>query len=160
MKLKKGDYIVTAWAEYVGGPGWSNAPIWVIVKGADGVLRQECIQPNDQTEGMYYLFSASAAVSSSMTGVVRSAFRKPRKEATVVEAQMRTLRAIHELAAEGPGNLYSTKTGDVKKRLGLASSTLGNHLRALQKEGYITRGMLGAGRIYLTRRTLQELGKK
>lgn len=79
MKLDKHDHIVCAYAEHASGPGWSNAPIWVIVRDArDGSLRQECIQPDDQTLEMYALYAVSAAAHVSMTRAVESAFRRKR----------------------------------------------------------------------------------
>lgn len=79
LKLTKNERIVTAFAEYVSGPGWSNQPIWVIVRGNDGALREECIQPDQQTADMHTLFSVSAAAHRSMYAAVVGALSKPRK---------------------------------------------------------------------------------
>lgn len=76
------------------------------------------------------------------------------------EPYMATLRIIHNLATVDADGLCTVKVADVKKACTLPVSTLGNHIRALRKEGYISRGALEAGMLYLTRRTLQELGKK
>lgn len=72
MKLKKGESIVTAWAEYCSGPGWSNAPIWVIVRDANKGLREECIQPEDQTPEMLWLFATCASANRSMVAAVNA----------------------------------------------------------------------------------------
>ena len=48
LHLQEGDRILTAYAQSGSGPGWSNAPIWVIIRSsATGILREECIQPKD-----------------------------------------------------------------------------------------------------------------
>lgn len=75
MKLGKHDHIVCAYAERAAGPGWGNSPIWVIVKDGDGKLREECIQPSDQTDRMVTLYAVSAAVHGEMTGAVRFALK-------------------------------------------------------------------------------------
>jgi len=68
----KDDRIVTAYAESAAGPGWANQPIWVIVRGRDGALREECIQPDEQTDWMYALYAVSAAAHGSMVKAVRA----------------------------------------------------------------------------------------
>lgn len=75
-KLRKGDKIITAYAERASGPGWANSPLWLIVCGADRELRQECIQPDEQTKEMHALYSASEAVHCSMTAYTRMAFER------------------------------------------------------------------------------------
>lgn len=67
------DKIVTAYAEYASGPGWVNRPIWVIVRGADMALREECIQPEDHTPELLALFDVSSAVQVAMTAAVSAA---------------------------------------------------------------------------------------
>jgi hypothetical protein len=80
--IKKDDQIITAWAEYVGGSGWSNTPVWVIVRDpADGSLRQECLQPDEQTAEIVTLFNVSAAAASDMREAVKRAVKKPPKKA-------------------------------------------------------------------------------
>jgi len=80
--IGKNETIVTAWAEYVSGPGWSNRPIWVIVQDRYGKLRRECFQPIDQTPEMMWSFDSSYAAHSSMKGAVESwvVNRKDRKK--------------------------------------------------------------------------------
>ena len=65
--------IVTAYAEGAAGPGWANSPIWVIVRGLDGSLRQECIQPSEQTRDMVTLYGVSQAAHAGMCAAVRNA---------------------------------------------------------------------------------------
>lgn len=71
--ILKTEKVVTAFAEYAAGPGWANRPIWVIVRGADQRLREECIQPEDQTAEMHALFRVSNAAHEAMTSAVESA---------------------------------------------------------------------------------------
>ncbi len=82
--IQKTDKVVTAWAEYVAGPGWANAPVWVIVCDINGRLREECIQPDEQTAEIRALFAVSAAAAASMTRAVEAArkvgHRKAAKE--------------------------------------------------------------------------------
>lgn len=47
LKLEQGEEIVCVYARRAGGPGWANRPIWVIVRGLDCKLREECLQPED-----------------------------------------------------------------------------------------------------------------
>ena len=77
MKLKKGESIVTAWAEYVSGPGWSNQLVWVVIRTPDG-FREDCIQPEDQTPEMKWLFSISSAANRSMVAAVKAVPIKPK----------------------------------------------------------------------------------
>jgi hypothetical protein len=70
--IKKGEAIVTAFAEYAAGPGWSNRPLWVIVRDADKRLREECIQPSEQTAEMHALFRVSNAAHLAMSGAVET----------------------------------------------------------------------------------------
>lgn len=75
-KLRKGDKIITAYAESANGPGWANSPLWLIVLGEDRALRQECVQPDEQTKEMLALYSVSEAAHCSMTAYTRMAFEK------------------------------------------------------------------------------------
>ena len=55
---------VTAFAKYAGGSGWSNAPLWVVVRDKyTETLRLECIQPDRQTDRMHSLYDISASVT-------------------------------------------------------------------------------------------------
>ena len=68
--MDRTDVIVVAWAETCKGPGWANTPIWLIVRDKDGRLRQEAIQPENQTAEMLTLFDVSGAAASAMTDAV------------------------------------------------------------------------------------------
>ncbi|WP_159086656.1 hypothetical protein [Burkholderia sp. NRF60-BP8] len=67
LKIGKDERVITAFAEPAAGPGWSNQPIWVIVRDVNGQIRQECIQPEQQTYEMMLLYRASHELHSAMT---------------------------------------------------------------------------------------------
>lgn len=67
MRLKQGEAIVTAYAQSASGPGWSNTPVWVIVRGADHNLREVCLQPGEQSEAMRFIYAIAAEVNARMT---------------------------------------------------------------------------------------------
>lgn len=73
MILHEGDTIVCAYAQPASEPGWSNRPLWVIVRGPDGVLREECLQPEEMTDGMVRLYDISAAVNVQIVQAVERA---------------------------------------------------------------------------------------
>lgn len=80
MKLKKGEYVVTAWAESPSGPGWSNSLVWVIVASpGGGVLRREAMQPGDLTGDMWTLFEVNKAAARAMTAAVERALGAKRQ---------------------------------------------------------------------------------
>jgi hypothetical protein len=64
------DTVVTAWATREHGPGWSNTPVWVLLRADDGRLRVECIQPEEQSAAMRTLHGVSAAAAGAMTAAV------------------------------------------------------------------------------------------
>lgn len=70
--LGEHDDIVSAYAEPASGPGWGNAPVWVVVKSRlDGRLRLECLQPDEQSSEIMMLYRVSSVAHSEMTGAVR-----------------------------------------------------------------------------------------
>lgn len=76
-ELAEGEYIISAWAEDVSGPGWSNQPIWVLIGSRGGSrYRQECIQPKDQTPELRMLFAFSALAHSQMVAQVRRLYKE------------------------------------------------------------------------------------
>ena len=80
LKLSEHDTIVTAYAESAHGPGWSNTPVWVIVRNGDGVFRQECLQPEEQTADMRILFRVSESAHRCMTAAVQMDVKRVRQE--------------------------------------------------------------------------------
>lgn len=79
MKLEPGDTILTAYAEPASGPGWSNSPVWVVVQGREGKLRQECLQPNEQSEAMRILYAVSTAAHFGMLKAANALAKKGSK---------------------------------------------------------------------------------
>lgn len=80
MKLEQGDTVITAWAEYANGPGWSNQLIWVLVQAAAGKYRLEALQSEEQTPRMRALFGVCAEASTSLTGIVERVLRARARE--------------------------------------------------------------------------------
>jgi DNA-binding transcriptional LysR family regulator len=74
--FKSGDHIVTAYAAAAAGPGWSNQPLWVIVRDANQKLREECIQPPEQGREMMALYRISEAVHYAMKAAVSTSCEK------------------------------------------------------------------------------------
>lgn len=68
--LAPSEHIVTVYAEPASGPGWSNSPLWVVVRAVDGSLREECIQPPEQTNEMVLLYAIAACVHQQLKRAV------------------------------------------------------------------------------------------
>lgn len=67
MKLNKNEYVVTAYASRASGPGWANTPVWVVIcDRSTGKFREECLQPNEQSEGMRILYGVSEQAHTAM----------------------------------------------------------------------------------------------
>lgn len=66
------DSVVCAWAETASGPGWSNAPLWAIIRHTDGSLEMVVIQPDEQTTEMHAIYAISNVVSGMMLKAVRA----------------------------------------------------------------------------------------
>ena len=58
-------HIVCAYAEPAAGPGWANAPLW-IVERIDGSLYERCLQPHEQPARIVHLYRIAAAVHAEM----------------------------------------------------------------------------------------------
>ncbi len=69
------EYLVTAYAESASGPGWSNSPVWLVIMDGNKKLRQECLQPDEQTRDIVTLYAASAAIHGSMRAAAWRAVR-------------------------------------------------------------------------------------
>jgi len=81
LALNEDDRILTAYAERATGPGWANRPVWLIVAGADGKIRQECFQPYEQTVDMGTLYDISEAAHKAMTSAAKLAVRRVKRAA-------------------------------------------------------------------------------
>ena len=81
MKLAEGDSIVTAYAEAASGPGWTNSPVWVIVRDINGKLRQECLQPDEQSDEIRLLYPLSSNLHGMMIkAVVKAQINRKRNK--------------------------------------------------------------------------------
>ncbi len=81
MKLNKNEYVVTAYASRASGPGWSNTPIWVVIRdNSTGRLREECIQPEHQTAGMRILYGISEQTHAAMVAEVAELLSSTKKK--------------------------------------------------------------------------------
>ncbi|MBM5651978.1 hypothetical protein GSH05_09955 [Burkholderia pseudomallei] len=78
LKIGKDERVITAFAEPAAGPGWRNQPIWGIIRDGNGHLRQECIQPEQQTYAMALLYRASYELHSAMAMAADDAIRPPK----------------------------------------------------------------------------------
>ncbi len=76
MRLNEGDHIVTAYAEAGSGPGWSNTPVWVVIRSRTHELRIEAIQPGEQSAEILWLYSISQSVHGTMVRAVRDLARR------------------------------------------------------------------------------------
>jgi hypothetical protein len=72
VQLKDQEFIVTVYAKQAKGPGWSNQPLFVLIRDAEGRLREECLQPDEQTAEMKALFNVSATVHDQLVKAVKS----------------------------------------------------------------------------------------
>lgn len=73
--LRPGEHVVCAFAERAAGPGWANAPIWVIVRDVNGEMRLECLQPIEQTNEMLVLYNVSNEVHGLMKSLAEKALK-------------------------------------------------------------------------------------
>ncbi len=81
FKFTEHDKIVAVFAESAHGPGWANQPLWVVVRSnLDGSFRRECIQPQDQTAEMLYLYRISEATHMAMKSAVQKFIDEKRHE--------------------------------------------------------------------------------
>lgn len=70
IKLSYGERIIGVRPEIAGGPGWSNTPVWVFVATPDGRLREECLQPTEQTAAMRTLYAPGVAMAQALLNAV------------------------------------------------------------------------------------------
>lgn len=66
IRLKDTDIVLVAWAESCAGPGWANQPVRVIYRTQEGELKEEWIQPKEQTGVMHILYGVSDLVTRQM----------------------------------------------------------------------------------------------
>jgi len=72
FRLSEHDRIVVAYARKASGPGWSNRPLWVIVEDRiTGRMREECIQPQQQSEEMWRMYDIAHEVDCVLYAAVK-----------------------------------------------------------------------------------------
>lgn len=67
--------IITAWAEYCSGPGWTNQIVNVLERDDSGRLTLRALQPEEQMAEIKALFGVSATAADSMTEAVKRSLR-------------------------------------------------------------------------------------
>jgi hypothetical protein len=78
MKLNEHEHVVAVVADPACGPGWSNTLLWVIVQDGNGSLRRECLQPDEQSDGIRLLYATAAAVHRALMLEVGALPKKPK----------------------------------------------------------------------------------
>jgi len=79
LKLKAREWLVTAYSEECSGPGWANMPVIVIIQDSLGRMRQEYLQPEDQTEEIRLLYKISQHVNMAMKYAVGKVLKKGKR---------------------------------------------------------------------------------
>lgn len=75
--------VVCAFANSAGGPGWSNSPVWVVLRDGDNKLSTVCLQPEEQSTLMMQLYIISENVNRMMSAEAERILQKRwRKEAS------------------------------------------------------------------------------
>lgn len=77
---KSKGHIIAAWAESASGPGWGNAPIWYIMQETDMTLTRHCLQPDEQSAEMGWLYRVSEAAHRAMTVAVENHLNAPARK--------------------------------------------------------------------------------
>jgi hypothetical protein len=75
LKLTDHDYVITAYAERSSGHGWDNSPVWIIVRDGKGKMREECLQPEEQTAEMLTLYPICSVAHGAMRSAVLRAIK-------------------------------------------------------------------------------------
>jgi hypothetical protein len=80
MTYSKSDRVVCVYARKASGPGWRNRPLWVVLEDRrTGKMREECLQPSEQSEGMQCLYDIASEVDAAMMGAVEGVLNKRMK---------------------------------------------------------------------------------
>lgn len=72
FKLASGERVVAVVPQYCAGPGWSNTPIWVYIVNSEKKVREECIQPEEQTIEQRLLFKLCEEAHGLMLATIGS----------------------------------------------------------------------------------------
>lgn len=75
--IDKYEQIVTAWAEISEGPGWSNRPVFILLRHTHtGVLRIIDLQPEEQDRVLRMLHGAAARMAELLVKLCEAARAK------------------------------------------------------------------------------------
>lgn len=76
--IYKDEHIVAAWAEPASGPGWSNTPVWVLIRDSStGKYRVDALQPHEQTGRMSdILYKVSSIAHTDMVEEAKKCYKK------------------------------------------------------------------------------------
>lgn len=81
-QLTKFERIVCAYAQPAAGlpgnngPRWINTPLWLIVRGEDGVLREQAMQPDQQSKEIEALYEICASVHVALLSALAIHYSK------------------------------------------------------------------------------------
>lgn len=71
IKLKRNERVVAVVPEIINGAGFRNTPLWIyIVDNIAGTYREECLQPEEQTDRMRVLFPTLETAHATMKALV------------------------------------------------------------------------------------------
>jgi len=76
LTLNDHDTIIAAYAQPSAGPGWSNHPLWLIIRDGNGNLREECLQPREQGPDARRLYGIAAEVHEAMLAALGTVTRR------------------------------------------------------------------------------------
>ena len=58
--------VICVYAERAKGPGWANAPLWIVLRDEKGDLSEHCVQPHERTAGGHALYDTAAALPEAL----------------------------------------------------------------------------------------------
>lgn len=71
------EHVICAYAQHANGPGWANGPLWYIVRNKQtGVLREECLQPNEQSIGLHLVYNIAEGVHRVLTSEIEKLVKR------------------------------------------------------------------------------------
>lgn len=69
--IRETDEVICVYARPSSGPGWSNTPLWVVLKcELTSQVREECIQPEEQGAELQALYKIAAEVDAELMRLV------------------------------------------------------------------------------------------
>lgn len=73
--------VICAYTEKAHGPGWDNQLVWFITCDDNGVLRQECLQPEQQSAEIAQLYNICHETNLALTAAVKKVLAAPKIKA-------------------------------------------------------------------------------